>query len=157
MGKYDALVKTLPRAPKEEASEEVNRLKAGFAGMNPAELAGAYRAARQEKSAHDEEGKAINRKLAALDALIYNAYEEAGISSLKLEDGSSVGVYADPYVVTKDRDAVRAWAIANGHERDLNIHSQTLSSITKERALAGESLPEGVELKVWHKVQMRKG
>jgi hypothetical protein len=157
MGKYDKIVKNLPRAPKQETSDEVNTIKEEYTDRSPGALAKAYREVRAEKAAHDEAGKAINRRVAALEALLYNAYEEAGITSMKLDDGSSVGVYADPYVVTINRDAVREWAVANGHERDLNIHSQTLASIVKERALAGETLPEGVELKVWHKVQMRKG
>ena len=49
-----------------------------------------------------------------------------------------------------------AWAQANGHERDLNINAQTLAAITKTRALASDGIPDGVELRVWTAVRLRK-
>ncbi len=157
MGKYDALAKTLPRAPKEPHSEQVGEAMAAITERSPVALAQAYLAARKAKAVAEAVVKACNVQVKAAELLLITAYDEANVSSMKLADGSTVSTNPDPYVVTTDRDAVRAWAQANGHERDLNINAQTLAAITKTRALAGDGLPAGVELRVWTAVRMQKG
>ena len=109
------------------------------------------------KAAAEAVVKDANVQVKAAELLLIEAYDGADVSSMKLADGSTVSTNPDPYVVTLARDAVRAWAKENGHERDLNINAQTLAAITKTRALAQDDLPDGVELKVWTSVRMRKG
>lgn len=157
MGKYTELAKTLPRAPKAEFGEEVIRAKEEFQERSPGALARAYEEAKAAKASAEEAVKAVNVRIRALEDLLYNAYEEAGITSLKLESGRTVSVNPEPYVTVLDRDAVREWAKENGHERDLNFNANTLSAIVKSRALNRESLPPGVELKVWSRVGITKG
>ena len=156
MGKYDALAKTLPRAPKAPHSDQVTQAMDLITNRSPVALAQAYLAARTAKATAEAALKATNVQVKAAELLLIDAYGEADVSSMKLADGSTVSTNPDPYVVTLDRDAVRSWAQANGHERDLNINAQTLSAITKTRALAGDGLPDGVELRVWTAVRMTK-
>ena len=156
MGKYDALAKTLPRAPREPHSEQVAQAMDLITNRSPVALAQAYLAARNAKAEAEAVVKAANVHVKAAEVLLIDAYDEADVSSMKLSDGSTVSTNTDPYVVTLDRDAVRSWAQANGHERDLNINAQTLAAITKTRALAGDGSPDGVELRTWTAVRMRK-
>ena len=157
MGKYTELAKTLPRAPKVPVSEAVNAAKDTYRTRTPAALAAAYEEVKDELALHDEARKAITTRQSALEALLYTAYDEGDITSLKLKSGRTVSVNPEPYVVTINRDEVREWAQANGHERDLNFNANTLSAIVKARALAKDGLPPGVELKVWSRVGITKG
>jgi len=156
MGKYDALAKTLPRAPREPHSDQVAQAMEAITDRSPVALAQAYLAARTAKAVAEAVLKASNIQVKAAELLLIDAYDDADVSSMKLADGYTVSTNPDPYVVTLDRDAVRAWAQANGHERDLNINAQTLAAITKTRALASDGIPDGVELRVWTAVRLRK-
>ena len=117
MGKYDALAKTLPRAPKAPASEQVTLAMAAISDRQPVSIASAYRAARLAADNIEEQKKLANVQVKALELLLIDAYDDAGVSSVKLADGSAVSTNPDPYVVTLDRDAVRSWARSSARAR----------------------------------------
>jgi hypothetical protein len=159
-GKYSGgVMDGLPRAAPSDPSfqEKVDLAKRTLTLSTPAELASAYRALRKQKDALDDEAKTLNIQVAAIEQALWDSYEANGISSIKLEDGASVSVQLEPAASVRDHDALRAWAVANGYERSLTMPWQTVNAVAKERLLAGEPSPDGVELAVRTKTVLRKG
>lgn len=163
MGKYDAVVGTLPRleldADKPAFLEQVQRAKAEFAGLQgPAALAAAYRRLRDEKDRLEEEAvKPLNVRIRALEHLLFAAYEAAGIKSQRLADGLG-SVAVDPKISARivDRQAAIAWLKANGLEELLTVNANTLSALVGDRVLAGEETPDGVEVATYPSVRLGK-
>jgi hypothetical protein len=163
-GKYSGVVDDLPRFNGNEASyqDHVNQRKTELrAGQEfketPVALAQDYQTLRAAESQLEAELKELRLTLEATAQMLVDQYEAEGTTSVRLMDGASVSVQVEPYAVVKDRDAHRAWAIANGLERLMALPWQTTNSITKERLLAGLPEPDGVESYAKTKLVLRKG
>lgn len=158
MGKYTDVVRGLPRAEAEDQSfqQRVDQIKPEFPNRKPAALAKEYRALRLDREALDAQLAALNARLTAVEQLLWDSYEQDGLSSVKLDDGSSVSVQPEPAAQVQDRDALRAWAVANGMERALTLPWQTVNAVTKQRLLDGDPLPDGVAATVRTKTVLRK-
>ena len=85
-----------------------------------------------------------NLRLEALAQMITDQFDDEDVTSLKIQ-GATVRVQIEPYASVKDRDLFRRWCIANGLEESLQLPWQSTNSITKERLLAGDPEPDGVE------------
>jgi len=160
MGKYtgalDGLPKALPTDPSFQEKVDTRKRELGEL-LSPAVLAHEYRVVRRSKDELDDQMKVKNIEVAAIEQLLWDAYEGAGVTSVKLEDGSSVSVQVEPVASVKDHDALRTWAVANGHERSLTMPWQTVNAVAKQRLLDGEPSPDGVDLAVRTKTILRKG
>lgn len=159
MGKYDHVLGGLTRELKGEGSfrEKVTELKRELPKMGSTQLAEAYETARKMKADLEEKLSALNAKIAAVEELLWDAFDEEGVSSLKLKSGASVRVQPEPVAAVVDKEALRNWAIENGLERLLALSWQTTNSLMKERMLNQEPLPAGVEAKVRTKTVFSKG
>ena len=150
----------LPKAAPTDPTfqDKVDRRKGELAGpWKPGALAVEYRAVRRAREELDARVSEINVEIAALEQLIWSSFEDEGISSVRLENGDSVSVQPEPVASVKDHDALRSWAIANGHERQLQLPWVTVNAVAKQRLLDGEPPPDGVELAVRNKTVLRKG
>lgn len=157
-GKYSAVIGSLPRlagVSEWQTQVEMEKAKVLAAGTTPTELAAEYTVLRAKKEELETKIKELNVKIETFSQLITMLFEEAGISSLKLMSGDSVSVQLEPYAVVKDRDALRQWAVANGLERSLTLPWQTTNALAKERLLAGEPEPDGVEIFSKSKIVLR--
>lgn len=107
-------------------------------------LAKIYRDIRIMKSAFEDQEKVTNVLLEAYKQLLVDQYEVEGISSLKLDNGSSIRTQPEPHAQVTDKDANRKWAIENGLENSLSLPWQTVNALTKEALLQGNEPPDGV-------------
>jgi hypothetical protein len=95
--------------------------------------------------------------LDAYERLMVEKMEEEGIASLRLESGASVSTYVEPYCKVVDREAFRTWCVYNGYEPQMQLLWMTTNAIAKERTLAGEAPPDGVEVTAKTMVRLNRG
>lgn len=74
-------------------------------------------------------------------------------NAIRLENGDTIRVHAEPYGQVKDKEAFRLWCIKNGYETQLQLWPATMNAIAKERRLNGDPDPDGVE--VFRKEQVK--
>jgi hypothetical protein len=149
MGKYSSVVANLPRLAGEPGFQaKVEEAKTQIFNRAPGDLAALYLRLRDVKDEIAAKESQLNVDLAAVEQLMWSAFEDAGLTSVKLSDGSSIRVQQEPFVTVLDRAAVRQWAEGNGLGESLQVPWMTLNSATKERLLAGLPAPDGVEVSV---------
>jgi hypothetical protein len=149
---------------QEDASyqDHVNQRKAelrageGFR-ETPVTLAADYALLRAAEDQLEAELKELRLSIEATTQMLAEQYEAEGMTSVRLASGASVSIQMEPHAVVKDKDAHRLWAIANGMERLLMLPWGTTNAITKERLLAGQPEPDGVEAFTRIKTVLRKG
>jgi hypothetical protein len=185
MGKYSEVVKGLERITDEkpEYQQQVEVVKRSIkkeleGAYYAATLAERYRKLRrgEKRIPETDEGRAlvdkmvkafgkegleellseVNLRITAHEQLMFEQYEVEGISSLKFEDGGSLGVQDEPYPQVEDRTSYRKWCIDNGYEEMMQLHPSTTSSIVKERLVNGEDVPTGVKVFIKSKLVLRK-
>lgn len=161
MGKYTAALKGRPDRLGDDPSfqDVVNARKDELTadGMrgDATRLAAAFVAARKAKEVHDEAAGPINVEIAAVEQLVWEAFETAEVTAVTA-GGYTVSVEQQPYSKVIDPSALRAWAIANGHEGNLSLPWQTVNALAKLSLLGEGSAPEGVEIQVQTVTKLRK-
>jgi hypothetical protein len=111
-------------------------------------LTALYVRRRTEEEAASDLAHEAGIRLAAAEQLMWSAYEDANLTTLKLKDGSGARVQTVPYAVVRDSQALRQWAEANGFTAKLALPWGTVNSEVGERLLNGLPLPDGVEVYV---------
>lgn len=164
MGKYDALLPSLPKLQPEDLAYQarVEKVKETLApNATPADLATGYANARRDKDRINEQLSIINLRIAAYEQLLaasQEAEEEgwgaygAKPNAIRLSNGDVVRIQREPQGKVIDKEAFRQWCIANGYERQLQLWPSTMNALVKERLLAGDPTPEGCEVGVYDKV-----
>lgn len=92
----------------------------------------------------------------AVERMMTDKMEEEGVRAVSFEDGGGVSTYQEPYGKVVNPVAFRAWCCANGYEQKLQLWPSTMNSIAKERTLAGEPPPDGVEVTAKTMVRLNK-
>jgi hypothetical protein len=155
VGKYSSITPNLPKLVNSR-SELVEAKMAEFRHLPVSELIKKYAWFRKQKKELDEKEKALNILVEALVHLIIPIYEEQGVSSMKIADtGQTISVQEEPVAKVVDREVFRQWCVANDLEKSLQLHSSTTNALVKERLLAGEPEPPGVEAYTFSKVVLR--
>ena len=159
MGKYDKVIVGLPKEIRHEGSfrEKVDAFKKQFDAETSATLAEAYGQLRDEKADLEVKEKELNVRIAGVEEMLWNAFEDEGVTSLTLRSGHKVRIQPEPIASVKDKDALRKWVVDNGLERLMSLSWQTTTAIAKERLLNGDGPPDGVELKVRTRTVFSKG
>lgn len=149
MGKYDAVIKGLPREVQGDATyrEKVDAAKAELEVEGCGPLAEMYAELRAHKGELETQMKALNVKIAAVEEALWSAYEDAGVTSVTTARGA-VRLQPEPVARVTDRDQLREWAVNQGLERLLTLPWQTVNAQAKERLLSGDAMPAGVEINV---------
>jgi hypothetical protein len=88
----------------------------------------------------------VNLLLEAYGQLLDEQLEVEGASGVTLDNGYNVRVQKEPYVKIEDKEAFREWCLANGYEKEMQLHWQTANGIAKELLLEGEPEPSGTKL-----------
>jgi hypothetical protein len=160
-GKYAHVIKGLAKKSLsddptfQEVVEARKRELVGIAG-NATALAAAYVDARNAKERHAELEVPLNVEVAAVEQMLWQAYENANVSSIKSGD-RVVAVEQQPYAKVIDPGALRAWAIENGHEGNLSLPWQTVNALAKLAILGEGSMPDGIEVQAQTTTKLRKG
>jgi hypothetical protein len=157
--KYERLFKGLPKTlgtdPKFQ--DLVEQKKADIPpDLGPTDLAMLYRQISEEKDATNAQLAEIQVRLSAVEQRMWSSFDEAGIDNVGFADGYRVAVEQKPSVKTEDRDKVLAWLKANGFERLLSVHAQTLSTLTLERLLEELPPPDGVSVTLYPRTSLTK-
>ena len=162
-GKYDAILPSLPSMPVENQSyqDKVEQVKAALtagsdAGCTPTalDLAQLYAQLRATKDVLEDQVSAINLQLEAVTQLLV-ASQDAGEegwgaygvedNAIRMADGSTIRVQFDITGQVKDKEAYRLWCLENGYGQKMQLWPTTTNAIVKERLMAGEPEPAGVQ------------
>jgi hypothetical protein len=146
-------------------SLEVDKHEPGCRGDKPlrklptAEVETLYNKVRKGKEDLDAQLSKANLELEALTQLIVERYEDDGVTSKKLKDGTSLGVSVEPYptVIPEKKDEFLAWVKAEGMESLLSLNYQTMAKIVKARLESGQLLPPGIDVFCRNKLTRRGG
>lgn len=129
---------------------------AAIGPKNSSTIARAYADARILLDAITEWKSSAQLLVDAYERLMTDKMEEEGVASLRLDSGAAVSTYVEPYGKVVDPVAFRAWCVANGYEQKLQLWPSTMNAIAKERTLAGEAPPDGVEVTAKTQVRLNK-
>ena len=119
-------------------------------------FAGAYAEARVVLDAVADWKSSAQLLVDVYESLMLDRMDAEGVASLRLESGASVGTSSEPYGKVVDKEAFRLWCIAEGYESQLQLWPSTMNAIAKERTLAGEAPPDGVEVYAKTTVRLNK-
>jgi len=119
-------------------------------------LVRAYADARLVLDAASEWRASAQLLVDAYERMMIEQMEAEDVASLRIASGASVSTYAEPYGKVVDKAAFRAWCVANGYEQQLQLWPSTMNAIAKERTLAGEAPPDGVEVTSKTMVRLNK-
>ena len=156
MGKYDAVLASLPRFPAElqdggsNRQFEIDQLKTdeNFPDRTPSGLLVRYASIRKEKEELEEGVKEKNTLLAAAEQLLLAVYEGEGITSLQVKGIGTVRTQYEPYSSVTDKEAFHEWCLQNGFGPQMQLAWQTMNSVSKERLLNAEEPPPGITVYV---------
>jgi hypothetical protein len=150
------MVDQLPAAPSDESPygdalrEEMSKL----GGKSIPEIAVVLNERREEKENLEKALKDTNLCLEAATRVLLNEMETQQVDSIKTA-GYSYSRSPEPYPQTTDREALRAWALAEMPD-NLALPFQTLRALTKQRLEDGDALPPGVEAFIKWGISRRK-
>jgi len=158
MGKYDRVMDTLARLPREQTDYQsrIDLKKAEIEEKTAAALARRYTMLRASKEQIEESLSPINLELEALVQLMEDSYEAEGLRKLDMADGGSVALQPEPYASIADKEAYRQWCVSEGMEHAMHLWPSATQSLVKERLLAGHDAPPGVEVFFKNKAVWRK-
>lgn len=126
--------------------EKINELKAEYVGFETADLAREFKIAKLKKKELEEQVSDLNVGLAALSQLLVDNLQGQELQKVSLDAGGTVYLQVEVYPSTKDRAALQNWVIAEEMMELLTVNYRTLQGVVKERLIAGEALPPGVEV-----------
>ncbi len=145
-GKYAGL--TLPRDLGEEPDyqEKVNAAKAKVTTERTASaLAREYVRIRKQKDAIAAALYDLQVELSAVSQLMTKQFEDEGVDNIRV-DGRPVSTYLEPAAKVVDKAAFRDWCLADPDlAPKLQLWPSTMVDLVKQRLLAGEDVPPGVE------------
>lgn len=125
------------------------------------DVASLYAVLRHECAKLDAAKSLLNVKVEACEQVLVSRQEaqlgpwgQYGVedNALRLATGDTIRVQEEPSPRVVDKEAFRLWCIENGYERQLQLWPTTTAAIAKERLLAGEAQPDGVEVNSYKKV-----
>jgi hypothetical protein len=160
MGKYTQVLRGLPSYKGEDASffEKVVAKRLTLGVLSATQAAAGYAAARTKKDMIDEELSKHSVELAAWESAMHDAFESEGVSSVKLSTGESISTFPEPYAQVANPSAFREWCLGQeGLSDRMTLAWATTNSIAKERLLAGEEPPPGIEIYVKTKSRLSRG
>lgn len=158
MGKYTTVAASF--APKPEVSafqERVDFAKTQIKASDQVDLANQLLAVRAEKDDAKEKLSEINVRLIAIEQYLIDAFEQVGVSGIKLDTGESISTQVKPWTRVEDKRAFRAWCVENGYEDSLALPWQTMNSLVSDRLIDGLPEPDGITTFKQTTVVVRKG
>jgi hypothetical protein len=163
--KYDKLRKKIPLLRKSGGTHDdrVSKRKAEIletlteSKSEVGDIAELYKYQRMNRDLLKEEMSALQVDIDAIEQILMERYEDAGITSVNLVSGGRVSVQIKPYPKIVDREAYRQWCLNNGYEREMHLHSSTTTSILADRLLKGEPSMPGIEPYIDESITFRKG
>jgi len=164
-GKYADVVSKLSRIGQPR-SERVEKVREQYRSKSAIDLARVYADLRRAKDEVEDTLSSINVRIEAIASLLITAYEQEGVSSLKIaETGQSVSVQSEPIAAFEGttpeeraaaKERFRLWCITNGFERQMALHPQTTQALVKQMLLDGQPEPDGIKAYALDKLVLRQ-
>jgi hypothetical protein len=158
VGKYSSIASSF--APKPESSAfqvRVDDAKSRIQASSQIDLAHQLLEVRDEKDAAKEKLSEINVRLVAIEQYLADAFEQVGVTGIKLDTGESISTQVKPWSRVEDKRAFRAWCIDNGYEESLTLPWQTTNSLVSDRLVEGLPEPDGIATFKQTTIVVRKG
>jgi len=121
-----------------------------------AAFAQVYAELRTTKDCLNDWLSSVQLLLDAYEELMTGQMEQEGITSLRMMNGGSVSTYTEPYASVVNKTLFREWCLDHGFGDQLQLWPATMNAITKERLIAGEPVPDGVEVFAKTMVRLNK-
>lgn len=151
MGKWDEVLKDVPRLDEHDASkrEKINSAKRAIMAeteykANSAFLAHQYVAMRSAKEEIEAELSEAEIQLAAITELMDAQFDADGNTFLRLDNGKAVGVYTEPHAIVEDKEALKEWWHEQGLDNLLQVPWGTMNGLLKQRLENGAPKIPGV-------------
>lgn len=125
-------------------SEEFANIASEYQSLDFAGLEEKYRVLHDTKTSLDGSVKAINRRLAVLEAIFAERFTEQDIKTMNFESGHRVTVRFETPLKTENKEAFIEWLKSNGMESQLTVYDATLKSISKGVLAETGKLPDGI-------------
>jgi hypothetical protein len=164
-GKYANVTPHLPKL-QEPRNDRVNAAREQYRNQSAVNLARVYADLRRAKDEIEDTLSSINVRIEAVASLLVTAYEEEGVTSLKIaETGQSVSVQSEPIAAFEGttaeeraaaKEKFRLWCLANGFERQMALHPQTTQALVKQLLLDGQPEPDGIKAYTLDKLVLRQ-
>lgn len=154
MGKYTHLKGQMTKLSSEpEYQDRVNNkrieIKAElikeFYPVSPLTCGRVLLKARLEKDRLEQEVKAQNLIIEAMNQELVELMEASDFNKVTLTDEVTLAIKDDVYCVVKDKQAFHTWISETDQEDLLTVNYQTMSALAKKRLLDGEALPPGID------------
>jgi len=145
MGKYSTVASGFASKPEIPAFQDrVDAFKDDLRGLTQTELANTLLGIRAEKSDAKDTLHELNVRLVAAEQVLIDDFESVGVTSIKLDTGTSISTQVKPWARVEDKHAFRSWCIDNGYEEALALPWQTMNSLVSDRLVDGLPEPDGV-------------
>lgn len=139
--------------------EKVAEARMTHGALTLKELMAKYAEIRAQKDELEDQISCLNVDIEALNQLLLEQLEAAGLTSMKAEDGKNFFMNVEPTVKVIDRGLLEAHIEAHPELEYLyGIMWQSLNSLVKEKLEKGEddSIPPGTEVYIKTNIRMRK-
>ena len=160
MGKYSHIAAALaPRPDSSPYQDRVDHQKRVITdlSLSEADLAKQLITVRAERDQIKDHLSSVTVRLIAYEQLITDAFDAAGVTSVKLDTGDTVSTQIKPYARVSDKSAFRAWCVANGYESALALPWQTTNQLVADRLIEGLPEPDGIDTYKQTTVILRRG
>ena len=112
----------------------------------------------EERTEAQKKLERLEQELQAIKASLEEGRsEEERIEQLRLEDGTSISVYDEVSVKVVDQPALLKWIRRHKLASLLTMHSSRLGTLTKDRLLAQQEAPDGVDVGTFKRTKKLKG
>lgn len=163
MGKYADVVAKLKRTDEDSFRMQVQVARGAIvkelgADFNTSELVRLYFKLRREKEEVEEKVSQLNLRIETVTTLVIDGFERDGVSSIKLEDGSSLSNNPEPQAKVADEEKFWKWCHDDADLRRLmKLPWNTTNAMVKDLLLQAKELPPGVEAYFRDKLTPRFG
>lgn len=125
-------------------SEEFAAIAAEYQGLNFNGLEEKYSDLHNTKQTLDTSVKAVNRRLAVLEAIFAERFTEQDIKSMNFDSGHRLAVRFETPLKVENKEEFIKWLKSSGLESELTIYDARLKSISKGVLEETGSLPPGI-------------
>jgi hypothetical protein len=158
MGKYDKLKGKLPTFQQDSTfQQKVDEAKNAYQSRDMTSLVTMCSSVRQKKENLNDQIASLNVELEAISQLLGQHFEDAGLSKLTLEDGTTCYTQTEPYSSVSNQSILLAFIKKQKMSNLLSLAWGTMNAMNKERLVSGKPPLPGTQCFLKTFVRLREG